>query len=221
MKKHDLIRGISVIVGFMLFKQLIEPIIIVTAYSLSDNITLAYTSGIISNIVVVLILLYLYRDDYKEKSQFNFKNLSSSFWIYILGLVVTAFINFILMYVLKLGESANEVAVSTSLSVLPLYSIASILIFAPIIEEYVFRRGLFDIVKNKWLYITLSGLLFGSMHVVFHDPTFIDLLFILPYSILGMSFGYIYYKYRDINLTISIHFFNNLLALLAMVLMYV
>lgn len=105
-------------------------------------------------------------------------------------------------------------------------------IFAPIVEEIIFRKCLFGIFKkNNLLIVLISALLFASIHVVpecitiifsiaKNEATVVDLYleFICIISYLGQAFAisYVYYKSRQ-NLVpcILIHFTNNFIALIA------
>lgn len=105
-------------------------------------------------------------------------------------------------------------------------------IFAPIVEEIIFRKCLFGIFKkNNLLIVLISALLFASIHVVpecitiiskmvENEATVVDLYleFICIISYLGQAFAisYVYYKSRQ-NLVpcILIHLTNNFIALIA------
>ena len=88
-------------------------------------------------------------------------------------------------------------------------SIITIGILAPIIEELTFRKAFKDIFKNKWLFILGSGLIFGALHVVLSLNSPWDLFLIIPYSSLGIAFGYTYYKTDNIYTSIIMHVFHN------------
>ena len=59
------------------------------------------------------------------------------------------------------------------------------------------------------IFILLSGLVFGSMHVIGSCEHLIDLLFIIPYSIPGFIFAYVYTKSKNLCVPISLHFIHN------------
>lgn len=76
---------------------------------------------------------------------------------------------------------------------------------AGVTEELFFRGLMMPIISrffgSIWLGIVLSGLFFGMMHSSVYD--------FLPISIIGMLFGYIYYKTNNLWVTIFIHSFYN------------
>lgn len=76
---------------------------------------------------------------------------------------------------------------------------------AGLTEELFFRGLLLPLIgrffNNIWVGIFLSGFIFGLMHSSFYD--------LIPISIIGFIFGYIYYKTNNLWLTIFIHAFYN------------
>ena len=72
------------------------------------------------------------------------------------------------------------------------------------------------------LFILLSGLVFGSMHVIGTCEHLIDLLFIIPYSIPGFIFAYCHVKSKNIFVPISLHLIHNsLMMILQIVLLFI
>jgi membrane protease YdiL (CAAX protease family) len=88
-------------------------------------------------------------------------------------------------------------------------SILVIGIIAPIIEELTFRKAFRDIFKNDLAFILTSGLVFGALHVVLSFNSLWDLLYIIPYSSLGIAFAITYSKTNNIYSTIFMHIFHN------------
>ena len=83
-------------------------------------------------------------------------------------------------------------------------------IFAPIFEEWLCRgmvlRGLLDRgVRPVWA-ILFSAVFFGLIHM--------NIWQMVPAIILGLIFGYVYWKTRSLKLTMLMHFTNNTFALI-------
>ncbi len=108
----------------------------------------------------------------------------------------------------------NEAAVRESVKVLPLYMAFQTMIYAPITEEIIFRKSIKDIINNKYLYATISGLFFGAMHILLSMNKPIELLFIIPYGIVGFMFALTYYETDNIFSTITTHSIHNGFTLL-------
>lgn len=103
------------------------------------------------------------------------------------------------------------------LNSLPIYITAILaIIIAPLTEELMFRGFLKKFIKNKVLFVILSSLIFGGLHVTSAD-SFHQVLFIIPYSILGFAFSLNYVKTQNIVSNIFLHSAWNLIGVLAMV----
>ena len=119
--------------------------------------------------------------------------------------------------------SENQQSVIDLLGQAPIYTIIVTTLIAPILEELVFRLSFRKIFKHtNILFIFFSGLLFGLMHVLGSLENLIDLLFIIPYSIPGFMFAYLYTKEKNIFLPISLHFLHNsVMMILQLILMLI
>ena len=88
-------------------------------------------------------------------------------------------------------------------------SIIAVGILAPIIEELTFRKAFREVFTNKTLFVLASGLIFGGLHVILSLNSLWDLFYIIPYSSLGIAFGYMYQKTDNIYTSIIMHIFHN------------
>ena len=88
-------------------------------------------------------------------------------------------------------------------------SLLSVSIFAPFFEEWLCRgivlRGLLQKIKPVWA-IVVSALFFAVLHM---NPWQA-----IPAFILGLLFGYVYYKTGSLKLTMLMHCVNNTLAVI-------
>lgn len=116
-------------------------------------------------------------------------------------------------------ESTNQATISTMIKSSPASSILMIVtavVFAPVIEELVFRFSIFELIKNKWAALATSAILFGAIHIFSSD---VKLLYrfalLLPYAASGLVFGLAYEKgNRNIWLPITIHSITNLVSVI-------
>lgn len=131
-------------------------------------------SGLLS---VILILMYL--DLIKD----GIKKISLKYGKNIMGFFKTVIIAFLVMYVVKiiaaqidvflltlfgLSEEStvdNQALIQELMASAPAMMIISTAIFAPIEEELLFRGAIRKVIKNKKVFIFVSGLIFGLMHV--------------------------------------------------------
>jgi membrane protease YdiL (CAAX protease family) len=89
-------------------------------------------------------------------------------------------------------------------------------------EELVFRQGFRNIFGRNIVFILFSGIVFGGMHVIGNINTMADLLYLIPYSALGISFAYMLYKTDNIFVSMGFHFMHNglLMALQVFILLF-
>ena len=168
---------------------------------------------IIFQFSVLAIIVFVYKNhlqaqfkDFKKNKNIYFKKYFK-FWIYMLGAMIIC--NALIM-IINGGEIANnQEGINELFSANPIYVYIASVIIAPILEELIFRFSLRKIFKTDTLFIIMSGLLFGCAHVIGQTETLIDYLHIIPYSIPGFVFGYIFVKTNNIFTSMSMHLFHN------------
>ena len=142
------------------------------------------------------------------------KNIFTSLKYWLLGLSIMVISNSIITIVTNETLAANEEAVRNLIDTHPLYMAFQLIIYAPLTEELIFRKSIREITNNKAIYILLTGLIFGGMHVISSIQSAKDLLYLIPYCSLGFTFGYLYTKTDNIFSTITAHATHNTLALI-------
>lgn len=163
---------------------------------------------------LTLIIVYIYRKDFIPNFKDFKKNVSMylkkyfKYWILMLGLMILS--NMIITMFTTTMTSKNQQSIVDTLKDAPIYIFIITVFVAPILEELVFRLSFRKIFAHtNILFIFFSGLLFGSMHVLGSLENLIDLLFIIPYSIPGFIFAYLYTKSKNIFVPISLHIIHN------------
>ena len=183
--------------------------------------------NLISDVIFIGILYLMYFKDLNNEFKIykgNFKeNFKISFKYYILGFMGMVFFN--LLIAIFLGNiSSNESQVRDMLysSVIP--TMISISIIAPIMEELIFRKSLQPVIKNKWIYVVVCGLLFGGAHIMTNilNNAFVltDLFYILPYASLGGSFALMDHETKTTYSSIVIHAMHNTCTALLLLITY-
>lgn len=93
----------------------------------------------------------------------------------------------------------------------------STIIFAPIIEELIFRGLMLNLWPHPqatWTPMVVSSILFSLGHVSSNPISF------LIYFAMGMCFAYLYRQTGDLKNSMLIHIINNTLAMSSILLMY-
>lgn len=166
----------------------------------------------LTDLILVLILIILYfKELRKEFKTFkdNWKmNMDTAFKYWFLGLMIMCISNIAISIITSLGTSSNEQAVQGLISSTPYLMLFTAGILAPIAEEITFRKGVSKIFKNKWVYATASGLIFGFLHVMGSSNP-LEYLYIIPYGSLGFFFALTYYDTKSIYPSIIMHAIHN------------
>ena len=178
--------------------------------NLTANQNLVLTA--FSDTVLLIILVIMYLKDLKA----DFKNLSGNLYKYmdiavkywLVGLIIMMISN-VFIGILTDAEAVNEESVQELIHSSKYLSIITIGFLAPVIEELTFRKAFRDVFKNDLAFVLTSGLIFGALHVVLSFNSLWDLLYIIPYSSLGIAFAYTYSKTKNIYTTIFMHIFHN------------
>lgn len=215
-------KGILTIVLFEVLPYIISPLF----YSWIKNggfwtQNFAY---LLYEMILVGIFCIIYRKtlmehlkDFKENRS-KYMKTAIPLWIY--GLMVMIVSNYIINIFITNGNiAANEEMNRSIMTKLPIFSIASMVILGPIMEELVFRRSLKNAFSNMYVFAFVSAIIFAGFHVASGIESISaiftswkELLFIVPYGALGFAFAIAYYKTDNIFTSISLHMMHNTLS---------
>lgn len=215
----------SIFVIFLFFFITILQYIPVLLFHIDLNsISLRMESylSLFSNTCLIMILFFLYRKDLTKDFQLFkkdfMKNIDIGFRYWFLGLVIMVTSNLLILFFLPNANPGNEETIQSLIQSAPVMSFLSTAILAPIIEEITFRKTFRDLFQNDKLFIWISGLIFGGLHVFLSLSSVYDLAYLIPYCSLGISFGYIYAKTKTVCTSMCMHLFHNIvLTLLSIV----
>lgn len=171
---------------------------------------------VISFYVILFILIFAL---FSEKIIGDFKKLIKNFNSYMdydlpkYGFMFLSFIitNLICIIITKNATSVNQETVE-SLPKIVLFILA--VLWAPIVEETVFRGCIRRYINNKYIFIILSAFIFGFMHATGEESVLNIIFTTLPYATLGGWLAYIYYKTDNLANNIMIHGIWNLFAII-------
>jgi hypothetical protein len=222
----DFLKFILIIFMFFFLGSLVVDVLSLLGFdtSLFDYQDYGYLEALLE-LLLAIVVLYLYRKKFKtdgKSLEKNYKYYLNEIFRYfalflalkIVSSILTSVIGLILGIVIEDSDNQNTV-VALSQSV-PLMTLISTVILAPVVEEGIFRLGIRKIFKNNYLFILISGSIFGLMHIF---PTDLSLDIALTYSItyltMGFYLAYIYVQTDNIWVNIIVHALNNLLSMIA------
>ena len=175
------------------------------------NAELALVNAFVDIILVLILIIFYFKELKKEFKLFKDKikiNMDIAFKYWFIGLIIMCVSNIIIGMITNLNTSSNEEAVQSLVSSTPYLMLFTAGILAPIAEELTFRKGVSKIFKNKWVYATASGLIFGLLHVI-GSNNILEYLYVIPYGSLGFFFALTYYDTKTIYPSIIMHAIHN------------
>lgn len=211
-----IIKCVGIILLTLLFSSIFFSILGINPSGISDKEYVLYLT--ISELLLAILLFLIYKEtvvhDFKEFKKDINGNLELSFRYWVVGYSVMLLSNLFIVLILNKTIAGNEEIVRSYISASPLLMALSTVIFAPINEELTFRKSIRSAINNKWIYVLTSGLVFGGLHIISYISSPMDLIYLIPYSSLGIAFALLYYKTNNIFNSISMHMMHNLLSII-------
>lgn len=172
----------------------------------------------VTKLIFVVIFVKIRSNKYRDKYDDAYINIESlkddTYKLVIIGLGLAGFGNLLVSAIMKIFENNAYVNnVIETLNEALFFSnnyeyalmILSVVILAPILEEYLFRGILFaELKKSPKAKIIITALTFAIYHL--------NLIQGLNTLFIGLVLGYIYYCRRNIKEVILVHMVNNLVA---------
>jgi len=219
---------------FFYFGEIVSSILMIFGIK-SNNISILGQSiyQFVGALVLFGILLFIYfkevkKDffDFKENIKNNIRNIIKMFIIFMLVKFGVSLLSTIIMLLLKIDinslTSTNQNIIEDLVTTAPMLMTITAGFIGPAYEEILFRLGFKNVIDKKSLFIIISGLVFGLMHIfplAEGVSLTIGLIQSISYVSMGFVLAYIYSKYDNIFITIGIHFLNNFLSVITMITM--
>ena len=209
--KKEIILGIILLIVY--FSQHIITRLI--PENISYTFAVAYTIGI--HVFLLLLSIFIFKDRLKKDIKIFKENIKAYFQFLMprFGIIYLIFIGFNLLSlsIAQKGVSENQAALES----LPNWFVIPIaIIWAPIVEECLFRGAIRRFLKNKIAFIIISAIFFGLIHVLSETSIFSGIIMAIPYASLGACLAYIYSKTENICSNILCHALVNTIGIIAM-----
>lgn len=206
--------GIGVILIYLLVPYLEKPFL--ELFSIDVSLLPDVVKHIVMasfEVLTLAIIMFIYRKDLEKdikdikKNHLSYFKKYFKYWLF--AFIIMGISNVIIGIFNDTTTSGNEEVIRSMFSDSPIYVYFLSVFIAPFVEELVFRKAVKDIVPTKILFIIVSGLVFGGVHLIGNISSFIDYFYIIPYGIYGLTFAYIYAKTDNILISSSLHFMHN------------
>ncbi len=213
LKKHAL--GLSSILIYLILNACTA----VPLKLLNINIQLmSQTAKIIYSLcyeIIILILLISLnktklKNDLQDIKKNHKKYFKENIKYWFIGLIIMYITNFIIQFIFLKEMPNNEELIRQQFQLSPLYMYISAVLIGPLIEEIVFRLSIKNLIKNEYLFMIISGLIFGALHAFNAEKiTIIEILYLIPYSTLGVAFAKMLNNTKNIYVSTAIHMLHN------------
>lgn len=145
-----------------------------------------------------------------------FKTIITTLPLMLLGSIVT---NLLITQFTGQVEAENQSMIIDLYAQAPYLIVIQALLYAPIVEEIMFRGLIFGALSKKSMFLAtlISSSLFGLAHVYNSvlSGNLGDLWFFFTYALLGYFLNRAYIKSGSIVSSMALHFINNVIGLLA------
>lgn len=178
-----------------------------------------YFISIIKYLIVLGLLIFIFKDNLK-RDLIAFKDGYKEYFSFVIPrLGIMYVIYFILSFIVVLINKDMPVN-QQQIEALPIwftFPLAALL--APIVEEILFRGCIRRFIKNDILFIIVSGIVFGLLHTISEGSIIGALIMMIPYSVLGCGFAYLYAKTNNITNNILCHMGHNTFVMLLQIIL--
>lgn len=222
-KFKELIKGILIICSYFILQLLLT---IPFVFLLENNKISINTVSLFIFMGSAIIYSLIYKKDLIENFKDFKKNykkiLKTTIKYWLIGLAIMI-ISSTIIDLFKIPTSDNQSANIELFKSAPIIQAICAIILAPIIEELVFRNSFKNFTTSPILFALTTGLLFGFVHIASSLTSLKDLIMfshLIPYSAVGIAFGYAYKKNNNnIIGTMIIHALHNLIAVIEIIIL--
>ena len=155
-KQERLIKTIVAFLCYFVYSQVFSSLF-------GSSIIINFIADIIFLIGIVLAYKDNLSEDYKDlKKNYNIKKIIKIivFWviiIFVFNIIMGALTEALIP---NMDLDNNTQAINSLFQVSSLYTIFKTMIFAIVAEELLFRESVHDIIKNKWMFIIISSIIY-------------------------------------------------------------
>ena len=192
--------------------EIFKSIGILLLYILLPSFLMALTGlNVIPYVVLAIIYVLIYKKEYLKIKELNKKTILTGLVCWLIGLALMYITATILTHFLSSGPQ-NQDAVVENLTNNKIQAIINLVLLIPFLEETAFRLNFKKTITNKYLYIIITSLIFGFLHVIGEKG--LNLLFIIPYSMPAIAFAIAEVKTDNIYSSMIFHMLHNAITVI-------
>ena len=167
-------------------------------------------SFIISAIVAIIFIILYHQKLAKDARRLTKKDVILIVVSSVVWLAISYTVTYIIQY-FKVPMNNQELIAST-FSTSQILTILAAVIFAPFVEEMLFRYSFSTLIKKDITFIIVSAVVFGLLHATN--------IAAIEYILMGAAFAFVYIKTdKNVIAAFLIHMINNFVAMLSLFLL--
>ncbi len=206
--------------------SLILKLLNINSLSNKENVILQFILSLVLVLFTTILYINTIKKDYKKLKNNLSKNISLIIKYFIIFTILKYSVSFLSVIILTIFKydttniiSNNQNLIQEYIKASPILMFISVSFLGPYYEEILFRLSFKKVITNKYLYIIISGTLFGLLHIFPLSDGITLILGIIQsisYVVMGIYFSYVYYKTDNIFISMGLHLLNNLLSVIMM-----
>ena len=172
------------------------------------------TITIIFYLMMICFSIVVFKDKFREDFKL-FRTNFKEYMNYILPKMAIFYIIFAVVSFIAISITKSTATNQSLLEEMPLLlSLPLAIIYAPIVEETLFRGCIRRFITNDKVFIIVSGIIFGLLHTVFAESDILNMIVLaIPYGVMGCFLAYIYVRTNNMFSNITCHALNNMVAM--------
>lgn len=212
-----LIKTLLVFISYLLYSNVIS--VVFSTFKVTNTTMISF----LADLIFLVCIIFVYKDNLKN----DFENLKKDYKISniiktVIIWVVIIFVSTILMGAItemiypNVAADDNTNAITSLLDASTFYTIFKTMIFAVVAEELLYRESISDVVKNKYLFVVISSIIYTIMNFIFVGfESNIIAMYVLIYFLPALLCSTAYVKNNNnIIILMLIKFFYNLIPLI-------
>lgn len=212
-----LIKTLLVFISYLLYSNVIS--VVFSTFKITNTTMLSF----LADLIFLICIIFVYKDNLKN----DFENLKKDYKISKIIKTVIIWVVIIFIFNILMGAITeviypnaaaddNTNAIISLLNTATFYSIFKTMIFAVVAEELLYRESISDVVKNKYLFVVISSIVYTLLNFIFVGfESKIIVMDMLSYLVPAIILSFAYVKNNNnIIILMLIKFFYNLIPLI-------
>ena len=212
-----LIKTLLVFISYLLYSNVIS--VLLSTFKITNTTMISF----LADLIFLICIIFVYRDNLKN----DFENLKKDYKVSKIIKTVIIWVVIIFVFNILMGaiteiiypnmeRDDNTNAIFSLLDVSTFYTIFKTMIFAVVAEELLYRESISDVVKNKYLFVIISSIIYTFLNFIFVGFQSVNIIiYILSYFLPALLFSTAYVKNNNnIIILMLIKFFYNLIPLI-------